>query len=83
MPFSYGNYQYSVDKIKLKGKLKKEAKVSFPHRNKIRTWCEEFLPSWCECLKANYDDYRPFHYRYSFSIRVKGDSEGVFYVAEW
>lgn len=82
MPFSYGNYQYSVDKIKLKGKIKKDAKVHFPHRNKIRTWCES-LPPWCECIKANCDDFRAFHYRYSFTLRCKGDTEGVFFVCEW
>ena len=83
MPFSYGNYRYSLDKIKLKGKLKKQNQVHFPHCEKIRTWCEYRLPSWCECISASEEDLRAFRYRFSYVLRVKGEKEGVFFICEW
>lgn len=79
--YQYGSFSYSCDKIKLKGKLKTETFL-FPQKTKIRSWVEYCLPDWCECIKAN-ECLQAFKYRYSFTLRVKGEKEGVFFVAEY
>lgn len=80
MAFSYGNFKYSVDKIKFVGKLNTR-RMGF-NKVSIHTWCYYGLPDWVELLKETPEDYRPFHYRWSCVLRCKGDIEGVFYISE-
>jgi len=77
------DFSYSVDKIKIKGKFKTKHYNDFPHKTKVSLWVEFCLPDWCECIKEFPECLRPFKYRWSFVLRCKGDTEGVFYISEW
>lgn len=79
----YGDFLVSIDKIKLKGKLKKGVKVHYPHFDRIEHWCNYGLPKWCECIKAVENCFALMTYRNSYSLKVKEDEEGVFYIASW
>lgn len=81
MAFSYGNFNYSVDKIKFKGKLNKSQKGY--NKTKIRAWCLYTLPSSFECVKEFPENFSLGCYRFSFALRCKGDTEGIFYISEW
>ena len=80
--YRYGSFSYSIDKIKLKGKFQTSKHLWIPNKCKIRTWCEYCLPYWCECVAENETLYA-FRYRYSFTLRVKGEKEGTFFICEW
>ena len=79
--YQYGSFSYSCDKIKLKGKLSKQY-FPFPQKSKIRSWIDYCLPEWCECVKFTECLYA-FKYRYSYTLRIKGEKEGVFFIAEY
>lgn len=83
--YEYGSFSYSVDKIKIKGKLDKynSRNARFPHHNNIRAWCECFLPEWIECVKAVDNCFNAFKYRYAYTLRIKGTKEGTFQIMEW
>ena len=79
MPFKYS---VSLDKIKFKGKFQKYKKHKDDYNLvKIRSWCEKCsdiydVIAYPECFKE-------FRYRYSYTLTVKGEREGAFYVGEW
>ncbi len=83
--YQYGSFSYSIDKIKLKGRLDKykSARTKYPHQNKIRVWCECFLPPWIECIKAVDNCFKLLNYRFYYTLRVKGETEGIFQIGEW
>jgi len=80
--FRYGSFSYSIDKIKLKGRFQNQKHLWIPNKCKISTWCEYCLPDWCELISEN-ESISAFKYRYSYTLRVKSDTEGSFFVCEW
>ena len=81
--YEYGSFFYSLDKIKLKGRLTKpKNKRINPGITKISYFVQFGLPEWCECINE-YESLQPFKYRYAFTLRVKGEKEGVFAIFEY
>lgn len=75
-------YQTSIDKIKLKAKPQRLKHFKRP--SSITTYLTYGKqPSFIEIKQENFDNFRPYQYRYSFTLGVKGESEGFLYVAEW
>ncbi|MBE6533905.1 MAG: hypothetical protein E7678_02920 [Ruminococcaceae bacterium] len=79
--YRYGSFSYSIDKIKLKGRLRCDKNISFPHESKISIWCNYRLPKWCELINES-ECLTAFRYRYCFSLRVKDEKEGTFTIFE-
>lgn len=80
--YSYNSFLYSLDKIKIKGKLKTNKHSWIPNQTKVSYWVQFKLPDWCECIQEA-ECLHPFKYRYMFCLRVKGDKEGTFTIFEW
>lgn len=78
--YRYGSFSYSCDKIKFKGKLQNWKKSNFKRLYKISTWAE-YPPEWFECIATTQNCFTEFRYRNSYTLRVKGDTEGVLYIA--
>lgn len=79
--YRYGSFSYSIDKIKLKGKLRNCKNILYPHASKISIWCNYQLPKWCELIKES-ESMVAFRYRFCFSLRVKDEKEGTFTIFE-
>jgi hypothetical protein len=79
--FKYGSFSCSCDKIKFKGKLQNWKTSHFKRFFKISTFAENPPYPWIECIKHTENCFVEWRYRYSYTLRVKGDTEGVFYIA--
>lgn len=76
------HYSFSIDKIKLKMKTQRLARFkSYPSVHAYFVFNK--LPNTYEILTENYNDMRPYHYRDSWTLRVKGETEGALYLAAW
>ena len=75
------HYTVSIDKIKLKMRICRVK--GFVNRPSIHThFFYGKLPTVFEVKTLAEDDFRPFRYRYSYTITMKGETEGALYVAE-
>ncbi len=75
-----GFFSYSLDKIKFKGKINAK-KMWFGNKAHIRYWCSYGLPDFIELVNEN-ETLLPFKYRFSYTLRVKGEKEGSFFICE-